>query len=119
MNHYLFIVVDDHNVEKHIVDGKVVAPDEEEEFVQKTSTKTQEDNHHRIRPDQLWTYLIARTTTNCEQMTKLISYIYSIPCSNAFTNGVFSHMKHAWTPSQNLMSSETVAAELKIRLNCR
>ena len=42
-----------------------------------------------------------------------------IPCSNAFAEGVFSHMKHAWTASRNLISSETVAAELQIRLNCK
>ncbi|CAF1459085.1 unnamed protein product, partial [Didymodactylos carnosus] len=49
----------------------------------------------------------------------LLSYVYSIPCSNAFAEGVFSHMKHAWTPSRNSMSIETVAAELQIRLNCK
>ena len=53
------------------------------------------------------------------EITKLISFIYSIPCSNPFTEGVFNNMKHAWTPSRNSMSVETVAAELQIRLNCR
>jgi len=38
-------------------------------------------------------------------------------CSNAFEEGVFSHMKHAWINSRNLMCSETVATELKIWLN--
>jgi hypothetical protein len=52
-------------------------------------------------------------------MTKLISFIYTIPCSNAYTEGVFSHMKHAWTAYRHSMSTETVAAELKIRLNCQ
>ncbi len=75
--------------------------------------------HHKIRPDQLWAYLIRKKTTNCEQMKNLLSYVYSIPCSNAFTEGVFSHMKHSWTASRNSMSSETVAAELQIRLNCK
>jgi hypothetical protein len=91
---------------------------DEEGFLHKTSTSNHQHNHPRIRPDQLWAYLISKTTTNCQEMIKLISYIYSIPCSNAFSEGVFSHMKHAWTPSRNLMSVETVAAELQIRLNC-
>ena len=39
------------------------------------------------------------------------------PCSNAFVEGVFSHMKSAWTASRNSMVNETIAAELKIRLN--
>ena len=30
-----------------------------------------------------------------EEITKLISFIYSIPCSNAFTEDVLNHMKHA------------------------
>ena len=38
------------------------------------------------------------------EMHKIISYVYSIPCSNAFVEGVFSHMKSAWTASRNLMA---------------
>ena len=51
------------------------------------------------------------------EMHKIISYVYSIPCSNAFVEAVFSHMKSAWTASRNSMVNETIAAELKIRLN--
>ena len=61
------------------------------------------------------------TTTNIKEkrMSSSKSKSYSIPCSNAFTEGVFNHMKHAWTPSRNSMAVETVAAELQIRLNCQ
>ncbi len=52
-------------------------------------------------------------------MMKVLAFVYSIPCSNAFAEGVFSHMKHAWTPSRNPMSTETIATELKIRLNSK
>ncbi len=52
-------------------------------------------------------------------MKKLVSYLYSIPCSNVFTEGVFSHMKHSWIASRNAVLSDTVGAELKIRLNCK
>ena len=43
--------------------------------------------------------------------------VYSIPCLNAFVESVFSHMKSLWTTSRNLMVNESIAAELKIRLN--
>ena len=36
-----------------------------------------------------------------------------------FSTVIFNHMKHLWTPSQNLMSVEAVTAELQIRLNCQ
>ncbi|CAF2823934.1 unnamed protein product [Rotaria sp. Silwood2] len=90
---------------------------EEERFFHKTTTSNHQHNHRRIRPDQLWAYLISRATTNLQEITKLISFVYSIPCSNAFTEGVFNPMKQAWIPSRNLMSVETIAAELQIRLN--
>ncbi len=73
----------------------------------------------RLVYDQRWAYVIARTTSNCKQITKLIFYVYSIPCSNAFTEDVFSRMKHAWISSRNSISTKTVAAELQIRLNCK
>jgi hypothetical protein len=92
--------------------------DDEEEVFHKTSTPNHQHNHPQVRPDQLWAYLISKTT-NCQEIKKLITFVYSIPCSNAFTEGVFNHMKYAWTPSRNLMLVETVAAELKIRLNCQ
>jgi len=94
-------------------------PDLEEELTHKISTQKDRNDHDRIRPDQLWAYLFSKSRTKCEEMMKLISFIYSIPCSNAYAEGVFSHMKHAWTCSRNSMSTETIAAELKIRLNCR
>ncbi|CAF3916831.1 unnamed protein product [Rotaria sp. Silwood1] len=111
----------DHDVKKQIINEEIREPDDEERFLHKSSTQNHQDNnnHNRIWPEQLWAYLISKTTTNCEQMTKLISYVYSIPCLNAFTEDVFSHMKHAWTCSRNAMSIETIAAELQIRLNCK
>ena len=52
-------------------------------------------------------------------ITKILAYVYSIPCSNAFAEGVLNHMKPVWTLSRNLMSTETIAAELKRRLNSK
>ncbi|CAF1249558.1 unnamed protein product [Adineta ricciae] len=91
--------------------------DDEELFHKSTIQIHEKEN--QIRPDQLWCYLLSKSTSLCSEMMKVLAYVYSIPCSNAFAEGVFSHMKHVWTPSRNSMSNETVAAELKIRVNSK
>ena len=48
---------------------------------------------------------------------KFISFLFSIPCSNAYVESVFSTLKHLYDDKRNCMSTELVAAELKIRLN--
>ncbi|CAF3331945.1 unnamed protein product [Rotaria socialis] len=89
---------------------------DEDNLIHKPTT----ENHERemeFRSDQFWSFLLAKSKPMCIEMHKIISYVYSIPCSNAFVEGVFSHMKSAWTASRNSMVNETIAAELKIRLN--
>ncbi|CAF1534656.1 unnamed protein product, partial [Adineta steineri] len=39
-----------------------------EEFVHKAPTQSHQDDCHKIRPDQLWAYLINKTTTNCDEI---------------------------------------------------
>ena len=51
-------------------------------------------------------------------MTNFVAYVYSTPCFNPFTKGIFCHMKHACTASRNLVLTKITTAELKIRLNC-
>jgi hypothetical protein len=72
-----------------------------------------------ILTDWFWSFMFSKTTRKCEQFQRLVSYALSIPCSNAYVEGIFSQMKHCWTASRNLMSTELVSAELKIRLNSR
>ena len=43
--------------------------------------------------------------------------MYSLPCSNAYVESVFSQMKHLFNEARNRMTTELVSAELKIRLN--
>ncbi|CAF2210525.1 unnamed protein product [Rotaria magnacalcarata] len=89
---------------------------DEDNLIYKPTT----ENHERemeFRADQFWAFLLAKSKPMCIEMHKIISYVYSIPCSDAFVEGVFSHMKSAWTVSRNFMANETIAAELKIRLN--
>jgi len=118
-----------HQIQKYVGDnaydfnGDIIndqyneSEDEEDLFHKRTTEILEEEN--QIRSDQLWAYLLSKSTASCSQMTKVLAYVYSIPCSNAFAEGVFSHMKHAWTPNRNLMSTDTIAAELKIRLNSK
>ncbi len=70
-----------------------------------------------IRPDQLWAMLLSIKPTPSPNLHKFISFLFSIPCSNAYVEGVFSIMKHLYDDQRNRMSTELIAAELKIRLN--
>ncbi len=64
--------------------------DIDEQLFHKVSKQNGEDYNEKIRADQLWAYLISKTKTKCEEIVKLISLVYSIPCSNAYTETVFA-----------------------------
>ena len=68
-----------------------------------------------VRVDELWMLLFS--LTSAPNFKKLICFLYSLPCSNAYVESVFSQMKHLFSDSRNCMSTELVSAELKIRLN--
>lgn len=78
------------------------------------SNKQDDDS---IRSDQLWAYLLNVNPSPTPNMKKIISYIFSIPCSNSYVETIFSHMKHLWSDYRNRMDIELVSAELKIRMN--
>ncbi|CAF1116238.1 unnamed protein product [Rotaria magnacalcarata] len=83
---------------------------DEDNLIHKPTT----ENHERemeFRSDQFWAFLLAKSKPMCIEMYKIISYVYSIPCSNAFAEGVFSQRKSAWTASRNLTANKTIAAE--------
>jgi hypothetical protein len=46
-----------------------------------------------------------------------VSFLYLLPCSNAYVESVFSQMKHLWNDTSNRMTTELTSAELKILLN--
>jgi hypothetical protein len=54
--------------------------------------------------------------TPSSNLHKFIFY-FSIPCSNAFVESIFSTMKHLYDDKRNRLSTKLIAAELKIRLN--
>ncbi|CAF1088208.1 unnamed protein product [Didymodactylos carnosus] len=86
--------------------------DQDESFL-----KHKNNNDAHIRPDQLEAYLLHMNQSETPNVQTLICYIFSIPCTNGYVETIFSHMKHAWSDSRNRMDNESVAAELKIRLN--
>ncbi|CAF1060537.1 unnamed protein product [Rotaria sordida] len=86
--------------------------DEEVELVHKNQKKDE-----YVRSDHFWSYLLNINPNSTPNMKKIICYIFSIPCTNAYVETIFSHMKHAWSDYRNRMDIELVDAELKIRMN--
>jgi hAT family C-terminal dimerisation region len=68
-----------------------------------------------VRSDQLWMFLFS--LTDSPNFKKLVCFLYSLPCSNAYVESAFSHMKHLINDRRGSMTTELVSAELKIRLN--
>ncbi|CAF4412626.1 unnamed protein product [Rotaria magnacalcarata] len=65
---------------------------DEDNLIHKPTT----ENHEReveFRSDQFWAFLLVKSKPMCIEMYKIISYVYSIPRSNAFVEGVFSQRK--------------------------
>ncbi|CAF1253342.1 unnamed protein product [Rotaria sp. Silwood1] len=76
-----------------------------------------QDSKGFIQSDQLWSYLLNIKPNTTPNLKLIISYVFSIPCSNAFAESIFSHMNHLWSDYRNRMDMELVAAELQIRKN--
>ncbi|UJR18258.1 hypothetical protein I4U23_005161 [Adineta vaga] len=97
-----------------------------EEFEEEQNNDTDDDNNSdlkentftkEIRPDHLWAILLSIKSTPSPNLHKLICFLFSFPCSNAFVESVSSAMKHLFDDKRNRMSTKLVAAELKIRFN--
>ncbi|CAF3555850.1 unnamed protein product [Rotaria sp. Silwood1] len=76
-----------------------------------------QDSKGYIQSDQLWSYLLNIKPNTTPNLKLIISYVFSIPRSNAFVESIFSHMNHLWSDYRNRMDMELVAAELQIRKN--
>ncbi len=70
-----------------------------------------------IQSDQLWSYLLNIKPNSAPNMKLVVAYVFSIPCSNAYVETIFSHMNHLWSDYRNRMDIELVEAELQIRKN--
>ncbi|CAF1150096.1 unnamed protein product [Adineta steineri] len=68
-----------------------------------------------VRSDHFWIYMFSLTQS--PNFKKLICFLYSLPCSNAYVESAFSQLKFLCNDKRNCMTTELISAELKIRLN--
>lgn len=61
--------------------------------------------------------LFSTKDVKLDNMKKVAAYIFSIPCSNAHTERVFSMMTTAWRDERNRLHIDSVKAELQICIN--
>ncbi|MGH0152831.1 UNVERIFIED_CONTAM: hypothetical protein FKN15_059296 [Acipenser sinensis] len=53
----------------------------------------------------------------CPTLLRMVQHVFSVPCSNAFIERVFSVMGNLWTIERNRLSIDTVKSEVCIRCN--
>ncbi|XP_070399235.1 uncharacterized protein [Nothobranchius furzeri] len=61
--------------------------------------------------------LFSKADVPLVNLRKVCAYIFSIPCSNAHTERIFSMMSSAWRNERNGLDVESVKAELQICVN--
>lgn len=61
--------------------------------------------------------LFSKADVPLPNLKKVAAYIFSIPCSNAHTERVFSMMTTAWRDERNRLQIDSVKAELQICIN--
>lgn len=71
-----------------------------------------------ISNDQIWRkFFIKQDESDAKNLRKLISFVFSIPVSNAFCEKTFSVLNHLYSKERNRMSFDLMKAELMIRIN--
>ncbi|CAF4568473.1 unnamed protein product, partial [Rotaria sp. Silwood2] len=110
------------SVFKTLLDQPVSLFDQVQAFIRKQNDiskinncvdeKEDDDDDHLttnkvVKSDQLWMFLFS--ITQSPNFKKLICFLYSLPCSNAFVESVFSQMKH-------LLNDRRKPIDEKIRL---
>ena len=64
-----------------------------------------------------WVKFFASLQPEDTEMLRVVSYVLSIPVSNANCERVFSIMNGLWTDSRNRLGIDVVKAELIIKIN--
>lgn len=65
--------------------------------------------------DKKWALFFRKQ--DAQELMKVVSFVLSVPLSNAYTERIFSHMGSVWSKERNRMSLGLVKSELQIRLN--
>ncbi len=65
-----------------------------------------------LAPDKKWVFFFKMEKTATE-LLKVVSFVFSVPVSNACAEHVFSHMEDVWSDKRNRMSVGLVEAELQ------
>lgn len=56
-------------------------------------------------------------TSELPNISKIISFILSIPCTTAYVERIFSIMANKWTETRNRASTDLIKSELSVTLN--
>jgi hypothetical protein len=75
-----------------------------------------DENFTSLAESKKWLYILAQTK-ELPNITNLISFILSIPCTTAYVERIFSIMTNKWTDTRNRASTELIKSELCISLN--
>ncbi|XP_077187047.1 uncharacterized protein LOC143834264 [Paroedura picta] len=68
--------------------------------------------------DQRWVKVFRQIPEHADsQLLKLVSFVLSIPVSNAFCEKIYSLMAQLWSKDRNALSDSVVKAELQVQLN--
>lgn len=68
--------------------------------------------------DEIWAYFFRNnTSTNFDNLKKIVGFVLSIPTSNAFCERIFSLLNSLWTKERNRMSMDLIKSELQTRIN--
>lgn len=60
---------------------------------------------------------LEKTSKEFINLKKIVSFVLSIPTSNAFCERIFSQLNSLWTKERNIMSIDLIKSELQTRIN--
>nr|XP_055041470.1 uncharacterized protein LOC129429043 [Misgurnus anguillicaudatus] len=87
---------------------------EEYAMVKATFTSPEMEGCHS---EERYLKLFSKAAEPLANLRKISAYIFSIPCSNAHTERIFSMMTSAWRNERNRLDVDSVKAELQVCVN--